>query len=143
MTHTTAAAVAIEIPGVRPLDTVRVLVVDGDPAELRSLHRWLDSQPRVRAHGFISAEEALTNGAGGEYDVCLIDERIDGWSGVMLGAMIGALNPEARLILMSTSRHPRVDRQAKEHGFSAVVAKPVQLRLLNETILAAVDEEDH
>jgi DNA-binding NtrC family response regulator len=142
MTQTTTAAVAIEAQDVRPLATVRVLVVDGDPAQLRSIQRWLDSQSRVRAYGFVSAEEALTHGTGGEYDVCLIDERLDGWSGVMLGAMIGALNPAARLILMTASRNPRVERQAREHGFHAVVGKPVQLRLLNETILAAVDDHD-
>jgi DNA-binding NtrC family response regulator len=135
------AQIAIEVPKIDPLATVRVLVVDSDPAQLRALQRWLDSQPRVRASGFVSAEEALTRGAGGEYDVCLIDERLAGWSGVMLGAMIGALNPQARLILMSASRHPRVERLAKEHGFHSVVAKPVQLRLLNQTILAVVDED--
>jgi DNA-binding NtrC family response regulator len=140
MPHTLPAAVAIEAPDPKSFATVRVLVVDGDPAQLRSLQRWLDSQPRVRADGFVSAEEALTRGSGGSYDVCLIDERLDGWSGVMLGAMIGALNPGARLILMSANCHPRVERQAKEHGFHAVVGKPLQLRLLNQTILAAVDQ---
>ncbi len=145
MPHTLPAAVAIEAPDLKHLATVRVLVVDHDPAELRSLQRWLDSQPRVQADGFVSAEEALTRCSGKEYDVCLIDERLDGWSGVMLGAMIGALNPGARLILMSATRHPRVDRQAKEHGFHAVVGKPLQLRLLNQTILAAAvaDREGH
>ncbi len=140
MPYTLSAAATIEAPEPKPLATVRVLVVDADPAQLRSVLRWLDSQPRVRTDGFVCAEEALTHGTRGEYDVCLIDERLDGWSGVMLGAMIGALNPEARLILMSASRHPRVERQAKEHGFHAVVGKPVQLRLLNETILAAVGD---
>ena len=142
MAHTTTAAVALEGPRVRPPATVKVLVVDGDPTQLRSVQRWLDSQPRVRACGFRSAEEALTHGARGEYDVCLIDEMLEGWSGVMLGAMIGALNPDARLILMSASRHPRIVRLAKEHGFHAVVDKPVQLRLLNKTILAAVNNHD-
>ena len=137
----TTAAVAIDAPSVRPPATVRVLVVDSDPKQLRSVQRWLDTQPRVRAHGFVSAEEALTHGTRGEYDVCLIDERLDGWSGVMLGAMIGALNPQARLILMSESRHPRIERHAKEHGFHAVVCRPLQLRLLNQTILKAVDAD--
>lgn len=141
MTQTFPTAVATKAPEPKPLVTVRVLVVDRDPAQLRSLQRWLDSQPRVRAYGFVSAEEALTHGSRGDYDVCLIDERLDGWTGVMLGAMIGALNPGARLVLMSANRHPRVERQAKEHGFHAVVGKPVQLRLLNQTILSAVDED--
>ena len=141
MPYTMTAETAIEAPEPQPLSSVRVLLVDSNPAQLRSVLRWLDAQPRVRADGFLSAEEALTHGGGGEYDVCLIDERLGLWSGVMLGAMIGALNPAARLILMSESRHPRVERQAKEHGFHAVVGKPVQLRLLNQTILAAVDDE--
>jgi DNA-binding NtrC family response regulator len=116
--------------------------VDHDPAQLRSLQRWLDAQPRVRAEGSVSAADALTRCSLQDYDVCLIDERLDGWSGVMLGAMIGALNPGVRLILMSVACHPRTERQAREHGFHAVVGRPPRLRLLNEAILGAAHEQD-
>ncbi len=142
MPELAVTAAAADIPERAPLSTVRVLVVDGDPGELRSVQRWLDRQPRVEVRGFSSPEEALTRGKGCDYDVCLIDERLEGWNGVMLGAMIGAMNPGARLILMSAIRHPRIERQAREHGFYAVVGKPLQLRLLNETILSAATEEE-
>ena len=142
MPRTFPAEVAIEAEKPSWPTAVRVLVVDHDPAQLRSLQRWLDAQPRVRADGFVSAADALTRCSLEEYDVCLIGERLDGWSGVMLGAMIGALNPGVRLVLMSAGRHPRIERQAREHGFHAVVGRPPRLRLLNDTILGAAGGDD-
>jgi DNA-binding NarL/FixJ family response regulator len=46
----------------------------------------------------------------------------------MLGAMIRALNPGARLVLMSEAVNGPLVRQAIEHGFQGVLAKPCTTR---------------
>jgi AmiR/NasT family two-component response regulator len=43
----------------------------------------------------------------------------------MPGAMIRALNPAARLILMTEAASARLAHRAVEHGVQAVLAKPV------------------
>ena len=103
---------------------IRVLVVDDDPMVLESLQEWLSAQPGVDACGFASAEEAMTSSSGRRYDVCLLDYRLDGLNGVMLGAMIRALNPGAKLILMSGVLNPRIERHAFDNGFHSVISKP-------------------
>jgi DNA-binding NtrC family response regulator len=118
---------------------IKVLVVDDDPLVLRSLQDWLDAQPSVDARGFASAEEAITHSEGCSYDVCLLDYRLEGLNGVMLGAMIRALNPAARLILMSGVLNPRIERQALEHGFYSVLAKPFPPRKLTELVLEGAE----
>ncbi len=118
---------------------IRVLVVDDDPLVLRSLQEWLGAHPRVEAHGFASAEEAITQSDGRCYDVCLLDYRLRGLDGVMLGAMIRALNPAARLILMTGVRSPQVERQALEHGFYSVLAKPFPPRTLEALLEEPVE----
>jgi DNA-binding NarL/FixJ family response regulator len=114
---------------------IRVLVVDDDPLVLQSLRDWLEAHPQVEVFDFASAEEAITQSNGCGYDVCLLDYRLGGLNGVMLGAMIRALNPGARLILMSGVLNPNIERQALEHGFYCVLAKPFPPRKLSELIL--------
>jgi DNA-binding NtrC family response regulator len=111
------------------------MVVDDDPLVLQSLQDWFDADPRVDARAFSSAEEAMNQAEGCSFDVCLLDYRLEGLDGVMLGAMIRALNPGARLILMSGVLSPHIERQAIEHGFHSVIAKPFPPRKLSQLIL--------
>jgi DNA-binding NtrC family response regulator len=140
MNELATPVVTVEIPEPNVTSTVRVLVVDEDPMQQRSVRRWLQFHPSVEVHGFSSPEEALTSSNGFQYDVCLIDQQLDGMSGIMLGAMIRALNPGVRLILMTAARHPATDRQAIEHGFYKVIGKPLDSNRHRQTILGAITE---
>jgi CheY-like chemotaxis protein len=134
----TAAPLAIDDPP--PLArraSVRVLVVDGDPVTRDELVAWFGDDPRIDVEAFSSAEQALTQSSGSSFDLCLLDHDLDGVDGVMLGAMIRALNPGARLVLMSEAVHGPLVRRAIEHGFQSVVAKPCPSREL-EDLLAGV-----
>lgn len=139
MSELGTAVAEVEIPEASTATTVRILVVDADPMQQRSVERWLQFHPSVEVHGYSTAEEALTSSNGFRYDVCLIDQQLEGMNGVMLGAMIRALNPGVRLILMSTIRHPNVDRQAIEHGFYSVIGRPLESNRHRQTILDAVN----
>jgi DNA-binding NtrC family response regulator len=118
-----------------PERRIRVLVVDDDPLVLESLRAWLEADPRVEVRSFASAEEALNASSGRSYDVCLLDYALGAVDGVMLGAMIRALNPAARLILMTGFRSSNLERQALEHGFTTVLAKPFAPRLLTPLLM--------
>jgi len=134
-----AATVTVDLSEGGVESGVKVLVVDDDPLVLESLKDWFDADPRVDAKGFSSAEEAITQSEGCTYDVCLLDYRLEGLNGVMLGAMIRALNPAARLILMSGVLSPYIERQAIEHGFHSVIAKPFPPRRLSQLILGGAE----
>jgi CheY-like chemotaxis protein len=114
---------------------IRVLVVDGDERVLESLTAWLEGHPEVEVCGFATAGEALNQERRDSYDLCLLDYRLGSFDGVMLGAMIRALNPGARLVLMTAALNSRIERQAFEHGFHSVLAKPFPPRKLTEVIL--------
>lgn len=123
-----ASAVAPEIDELPPVmrsNPLRVLLVDGDSESLAATSSWFDQAPHVKIFAFSSAEEALTQSTGDSYDLCLLDNFLNGVNGVMLGAMIRALNPGARMLLMSEVLNARVERSALEHGFEAVIAKPI------------------
>ena len=114
---------------------VRVLVVDDDELVLESVRAFFAAHSTVEARAFASAEEAIIAGTDWSYDVCLLDYRLAGVNGVMLGAMIRAINPGARLILMSGALSRSIERQALENGFQMVVPKPFPPRRLTELIL--------
>jgi DNA-binding NarL/FixJ family response regulator len=116
---------------------LRVLVVDDDPMVLESIREWLSAQPGVEALGYASAEEAMNASYGCGYDVCLLDYSLGGLNGVMLGAMIRALNPGARLILMSGVLNPRIERHAFDNGFHSVIPKPFPPRDLTNLVCHA------
>jgi len=132
-----AAATALEIcdlPLPSPCGLMRLLVVDPDRATREAVATWSGDHPWIDVDVFASAEEALTRSTGVCYDLCLLDYALDGVNGVMLGAMIRALNPAARLFLMSEAVNGRLERSAVEHGFQAVFAKPLQHRALDDLL---------
>lgn len=117
---------------------LRVLLVDRDPASLASTSSWLERTSGVELFAFSSAEQALTQSHGDRYDLCLLDFRLEGVNGVMLGAMIRALNPGARMLLMSDTLAPQVVSKALEHGFQAVISKPVIEQQLEQLLGARI-----
>lgn len=117
-----------------PLRAVRVLVVEDDLDLLDALRSWLEHRPGVEAYTFASAEEAVASNLPSGFDLCLLDYRLGGVDGVMLGAMIREIDPRTRLVLMSGVLTHRVERLALEHGFQTVVAKPVSLSALEQLL---------
>jgi len=117
-----------------PLRAARVLVVEDDLDLLEALRSWLGDRPGIEAYTFASAEEAVASDLPAGFDLCLLDYRLGGVDGVMLGAMIREIDPRTRLVLMSGVLTPRVERLALEHGFQAVVSKPVSLATLDQLL---------
>jgi CheY-like chemotaxis protein len=123
-----------DAPHILGASRLKILVVDHDPEQLESVSSWCDAWPDVHVVGYSSAEEALTQSGGDSFDLCLLDYGLDGVDGVMLGAMIRALNPGAQMVLMARSLNPAITRQAVEHGFQRVVSKPLDSEMLEDII---------
>jgi CheY-like chemotaxis protein len=124
-----AGAAALEIENAPPVsgsDPRRILVVDGDPESRASVWSCIDGRPDMEIVGYATAEEALNAGSGRSYDLCLLHDRLSGFGGIMLGAMIRALNPAARMVLLTEAPDPQLEHRALEHGFEAVITKPIR-----------------
>jgi CheY-like chemotaxis protein len=135
-----ASAVTPEIDNAPPAGLERrarrILIVDGDAATRASISAWFHRHPPVELFDFSSAEEALSESGRDSFTLCLLDAGLTGVGGIMLGAMIRALNPAARMVLLTEAPSPQLERQALEHGFEAVITKPIRehdlLRLIGE-----------
>jgi CheY-like chemotaxis protein len=116
---------------------VRVLVVEDDPGILGVIREWLCDRHNVDVYAFTSAEEAVADELPTGFDICLLDYRLGGVDGLMLGAMIREIDPRANLVLMSGVLSPRIEHLALEHGFRAVVHKPVSIGHLERVMFPA------
>lgn len=113
---------------------IQLLVVDDDAAIREALADWLGHHQGVQVHAFASAEEVVAHRTLSDFAICLLDYRLRRIDGLTLGSMIRAANPEARVVLMSGLPAPGIERLAFEHGFRAVLQKPVSLARLGEIL---------
>jgi DNA-binding NtrC family response regulator len=113
---------------------IQLLVVDDDAAIRETLADWLGHRQGVQVHAFASAEEVVAHRTLSDFAICLLDYRLRRIDGLTLGSMIRAANPEARVVLMSGLPAPGIERLAFEHGFRAVLQKPVSLARLGEVL---------
>jgi sigma-B regulation protein RsbU (phosphoserine phosphatase) len=79
----------------------RVLVVDDDPAMLRTVERILAPAHHVR--GCTSGEQALAAFREEPYDVAIVDVRMPGMDGFELTRALKAIRPRTEVILVTGS----------------------------------------
>ena len=112
----------------------RVLVVDDDPAMLRSVERIL--APGHEARGFSSGEEALRAFRDQPFDVAIIDIRMPGMDGFQLTRAIKEIRPSTEVILVTGSISDideKLVRSVKERaGF--FITKPFSRSVLTSLV---------
>jgi len=112
----------------------RVLVVDDDPAMLRSVERIL--APGHEARGFSSGEEALRAFRDQPFDVAIIDIRMPGMDGFQLTRAVKELRPSTEVILVTGSISDideKLVRSVKERaGF--FITKPFSRSVLTSLV---------
>jgi phosphoserine phosphatase RsbU/P len=112
----------------------RVLVVDDDPAMLRSVERIL--APGHEARGFSSGEEALRAFREQPFDVAIIDIRMPGMDGFQLTRAVKELRPSTEVILVTGSISDideKLVRSVKERaGF--FITKPFSRSVLTSLV---------
>jgi DNA-binding NtrC family response regulator len=116
---------------------VPVLVVDDDETFLRSLCDNLRAAG-VRAHPASSLAEAVAQLERRDFEVVLLDLRLDGFSGTDSALAVKRASPDVLLILFSG--HPEMLRETRaalpEHWVAASLTKPFEPAALIEVLEA-------
>lgn len=122
--------------------TIRVLVIDDEPAICTSLSAFLEDYG-FRASTAESAEEALDLMKSNVYDVCIVDLRLPGISGEELILRAHEFYPRQRHIIYTGSISYNLSEPLKELGMRPehVFLKPIRvLTLLVKCIKELADD---
>ncbi len=114
--------------------SARVLVVDDDPAMLRTVERILS--PRHEVRGFSSGEEAIEAVRGEPYDVAIVDVRMPGLDGFEVTRAIRALRPRTEVVLVTgsvTDLDDKLVRAIEERAFY-FITKPFSKAVLTSLV---------
>ncbi|MDR3525026.1 MAG: response regulator [Acetobacteraceae bacterium] len=134
----TYAGDAVAVDGT-PLDGRKILVVDDNPTNLNVFRRQLESWGGtvVCASDAAEALQELEMGAGGPYDLALIDHQMPSISGLDLGREIRATRSlsEVKLILATSGPTTQLRQEALKAGFGATLVKPVRQSTLLERVV--------
>jgi DNA-binding response OmpR family regulator len=109
----------------------RILIVDDEAAIARAVNEYLKNEgfdveiARGGAEGF--REAALK-----PYDLVIMDIRMPGWNGSEVIRALRLVNSEVKIIVHSG--YVEEFEQDPEHPVDAVLAKPVSLKTLADTI---------
>jgi two-component system, cell cycle response regulator DivK len=123
----------------RPLEGLRVLLVEDDPLSLKLLEVLLASEGcKVRSSR--SAEEALDALPSFRPSVAVIDLILPLASGLLLAERLKADPATSDIVLVAVSAFngPAADRSARAAGFSVYVRKPIDPDSFPDLLLNAV-----
>ncbi|MBT8042659.1 MAG: response regulator [Pontiella sp.] len=123
--------------------SIRVLVIDDEPAICTSLSAFLDDYG-FRASTAESAEEALDLMKNNTYDVCIVDMRLPGMSGEDLILKARERYPDQRHIIYTGSISYNLSDKLKELGMRPehVFLKPVRVLSLLVKCIKELAPED-
>ena len=115
----------------KDFSTIRVLVIDDEPAICMSLTAFLEDYG-FNASYAESAEEALTLMESNTYDVCIVDLRLSGMSGEDLIMQARKLYPDQRHIIYTGSISYNLSEPLKALGMRPehVFLKPIRVLTL-------------
>ena len=115
--------------------TIRVLIVDDQPAVRRGLHLRLSLEPEVEVIGEAGDGAEVISLAGSlRPDVVLMDARMPGMDGIEATAALRAVALESAVVILSLDDSAKTRTRAKEAGAVAFVSK----RRMEEELLAVV-----
>jgi phosphoserine phosphatase RsbU/P len=112
----------------------RVLVVDDDPAMLRTVERIL--VPRHEVRGFASGDQALAAVRQDPFDVAIVDIRMPGMDGFELTHVIKEIRPRTEVILVTGSisdLDEKLLRSIEERAFY-FITKPFSRAVLTSLV---------
>lgn len=114
--------------------SARVLIVDDDPAMLRTVERIL--APRHEVHGCASGEEAVEMVKREPFDVAIVDVRMPGLDGFEVTRAIRALRPSIEVVLVTgsvTDLDEKMVRAIEERAFY-FITKPFSKAVLTSLV---------
>src|SRR5258705_86706 len=119
--------------------SARVLVVDDDPAMLRTVERIL--APRHEVRGFSTGEEAIEAVKREPFDVAIVDVRMPGLDGFEVTRAIRALRPRTEVVLVTgsvTDLDDKLVRAIEERAFY-FITKPFSKTVLTSLVSWCLD----
>lgn len=122
-----------------PRRMARVLIVDDDETDRLLLKSVLGEEHELHEAG--NGEEALRLYLHQDIDVVITDIQMPRGDGIELITAIKGLNSDARIIAISGQK-PHKLGIAQMAGATAILAKPIQPRLLREAVDRATQPED-
>ena len=119
--------------------SARVLVVDDDPAMLRTVERILS--PRHEVLGCSSGEEAIQAIKRAPYDVAIVDVRMPGLDGFEVTRAIRSLRPRTEVVLVTGSVTDLDDKLVKaiEERAFYFITKPFSKTVLTSLVSWCLD----
>jgi phosphoserine phosphatase RsbU/P len=127
----------------------RILVVDDEPAMLRTVSRILT--PRYEVQGFSNGPQALESFRAAPFDLAIVDVRMPGMDGFELMREIKKLSPRTEVILVTgsvTDLDEKLIRSIEERAFYLITkpfSRPVLTSLVSWSLeMQRLEEErDH
>ena len=108
------------------MTTLRVLVVDDEPVIALCVQAFLEDDG-MEVTIVSSGEEALERvGAGGCFDVCIMDVRLPGIDGATTVARLAALCPQLRFAMHTGSAEYTLPDELAELGEIPLLNKPLR-----------------
>ena len=117
---------------------LKILVVDDDPNELRSLVIGFGLE-NFKADGAKTGKIALKMLAEKDYSVALIDLMMPDMNGLQLARVVRSVFPSITTILMSAYHLSPIQLARADAGVSGFVPKPFRFDTLVEFILAKAE----
>lgn len=106
---------------------VSVLIVDDEPMLRRSVADYLSDEDRFDVQVAADAEEGLALLARRKVDLCLVDLRLPGLSGIEFMVRAQALSPALRFLIHTGSAEEQLPQSSIRGiaGFRGVLFKPI------------------
>ena len=122
-----------------PVVTPAIILVDDDPEVLRLLRLIITSLAtgytiRACTQGDVALEQAMQQPT----PLIITDYNQPGMNGLQLTAAVKAHAPATRVVLISASISPDLERRARDRGVDYVVRKPFHVDPLIEIVRAAL-----
>ncbi|MCH7921742.1 MAG: response regulator [Nitrospinae bacterium] len=119
------------------MNPIKILVVDDEPLFRKMLRKFLVGE------GFSVVEardgdEAILAYKNQRADVVLLDVRMPGKDGLETLRELIAIDPEARVMMLTAVRDEDVIDQALAEGAADYVTKPINLKNLGATLQAVI-----
>jgi DNA-binding response OmpR family regulator len=112
-----------------PLEAATVLIADADPSIRRLLSLWLASARHIVEAS--NGEDALRTALTTRPDMCVLDLRIPGRSGLEVCRDLRAAHVHEPIMLLTSIADDNIRSQALEFGADEYVIKPFSLATWN------------
>jgi DNA-binding NtrC family response regulator len=115
--------------------TLRVLVVDDEPLILMSISRFLKSIALVKTVS--TAEEAIDAIKEQDYDLCFLDVKLPGMTGLDAMKVINAISPNTKVAIMTGNLlNEAMVEQVDDYAYT-FIEKPFALSDIEDVVQRA------